>query len=128
MELLEKIKYLIPTITNDCGKIIRKYYRNNPHIELKEDSTPVTLADKETEKFIRTIIQKEFPTHTIHGEEYGKLNNDSEYKWVIDPIDGTKSFLSGTPLFGMLLSFLKKNIPLIGVIYNPITNDLLIGE
>jgi len=97
-------------------------------VESKPDFSPVTIADKLAEEKMREIIVKEFPSHGIIGEEFGSDNSDAEYVWVIDPIDGTKSFISGALGFGTLIALLKNGRPIIGVINHPILNELLVGD
>jgi myo-inositol-1(or 4)-monophosphatase len=128
MEIIEEAKKLIPQLTETCGEIVRKYYRKNPDVELKGDMSPVTQADREVEQYLRETIGEKFPDHSILGEEYGETGGSSEYKWVVDPIDGTKSFISGVPLFGTLIALLKNDEPEIGVIYNPVSDELVIGD
>ncbi len=123
-EIVPFIKYL----SKESGKIIINYYRTPIKIDTKKDNTPVTIADKKTEEFLREEITKRFPGHGILGEEFGETNQDAEYKWVLDPIDGTKSFICGTPLFGTLIALLRNNKPVIGAINLPILNELLIGD
>jgi myo-inositol-1(or 4)-monophosphatase len=77
---------------------------------------------------MRELINKEFPMHGIIGEEFGNYNPDAEYVWVLDPIDGTKSFISGALSFGTLIALLKNGNPIIGVINHPILNEFLIGN
>ena len=77
---------------------------------------------------MRTSITKEFPDHGILGEEFGEINPEAEYKWVLDPIDGTKSFICGTPLFGTLISLLQSSNPVLGAINLPVLDELLIGD
>jgi myo-inositol-1(or 4)-monophosphatase len=97
-------------------------------VESKLDSSPVTIADKLAEEKMRKLINREFPDHGIIGEEFGKDNSDAEYVWVLDPIDGTKSFISGALTFGTLIALLKKGRPIIGVINHPILNEFLAGD
>lgn len=127
-EILEEAKKIIPSAVEKSGEIIKKYYRNNPDIELKDDFSPVTRADKEVERYLRKTISEKFPDHTVLGEEEGETGGGSEYKWIIDPIDGTKSFITGVPLFGTLIALLKNDQPELGVIYNPITEELVMGD
>ena len=103
------------------------YFRKNINIENKEDESPVTIADKETEEIIRDNIRKTFPDHGILGEEYESENLESEFIWVIDPIDGTKSYIAGHKDFGNLISLLHKNQPIIGIINCPAHNERWIG-
>lgn len=115
-------------LTRESGRILLNYFKKNLEVELKADATPVTDADRRAEERLRQLIEKEFPEHGIIGEEFGEKNATSEYVWLIDPLDGTKSFVSGVPLFGTLLALLKKGKPLIGVIANPILKTFLFGD
>ena len=98
-----------------------------PSVELKPDSSYVTDTDKDIERALRTLIQTQFPTHGILGEEYGAQNADAEYVWVLDPIDGTAAFVAGLPVFGTLIALLHEGVPVIGVIDHLMTNDRWVG-
>ena len=87
--------------------VIKPYFRTNIRVEQKSDQSPVTIADKNAEEIMRNEIEKEFPEHGIIGEEFGNHKEEAEYKWVLDPIDGTKSFICGIATFGTLISLLK---------------------
>jgi histidinol phosphatase-like enzyme (inositol monophosphatase family) len=87
----------------------------------------VTVADRETEQAIRRDIEKRFPTHGILGEEFGKTNAGSEFTWIVDPIDGTRSFICGVPLFGMLIGVLQGGEPVAGVIRMPALGESYAG-
>jgi len=115
-------------LADESGNIIRKYFRQKITIDNKADQSPVTIADKQAEERMRELIQKEFPDHGILGEEFGTLNEDSEYKWILDPIDGTKSFICGVVSFGTMIALTKNGLPILGVINQPILNELLIGD
>lgn len=104
-----------------------KYFRNNLDIEYKDDQSPVTRGDQETERLMRDMINADFPGHGIYGEEYGQENIDSDYVWILDPIDGTKSFITGNPMFGMLCGILHMNKPVLGMVQMPALNELFIG-
>lgn len=123
-----ELKKFITNLTDISGKNIRQYFRNSVNVEVKSDDSPVTIADKSTEEKLREIIMKEYPDHGILGEEFGKHNEGAEYQWVLDPIDGTKSFICGAVTFGTLIALMKNNEPIIGVIHQPILNELLIGD
>lgn len=110
------------------GKIIKQYFRTEISIDSKSDFSPVTIADKKSEEIMREEILKHFPDHGIIGEEFGNQNNDAEYVWVLDPIDGTKSFICGAFSFGTLIGLLKNNQPVLGVINQPILNEFMIGD
>ena len=109
------------------GDIITRYFRSGVAVESKADDSPVTIADKQAEEVMREMIMKAYPTHGIIGEEFGLHNADAEYQWVLDPIDGTKSFVSGTFLFGTLIGLMKDGKPIVGAIHHPVTAHLLIG-
>lgn len=109
------------------GEVIRRYYRQDIEIEAKSDSTPVTLADKEVEKNIRAIIRNKYPDHGIIGEEFEPHQPDAEYKWLIDPIDGTKSFIIGRPIFGTLITLVHKEEPILGIIDQPVLGERWTG-
>ncbi len=109
------------------SKIAKKYFRL-PNGEIaKDDDTPVTKADREIEKMMRAEIQKEFPTHGIIGEEFGTQNPDADFVWVLDPIDGTSSFITGKPIFGTLIALSYKKKPILGLMNQPITTERWIG-
>lgn len=100
--------------------ISRYYHQRNFSVEQKSNNTPVTAADKEAERVMRDLINKRFPGHGIVGEEYGNENEQAEYVWVLDPIDGTIAFIHGVPLFVTLIALLKNGQPILGAINQPI--------
>lgn len=95
------------------------FQRQNLNVEVKEDQSPVTVADRETEQFLRDRILQEFPEDGILGEEFPSLHGTSPFRWILDPIDGTKSFVCGVPLYGTLLGITCHGEPRIGVIELP---------
>ena len=107
--------------------IIRHYYRTGYDVDIKSDESPVTIADRRAEQIMRELIAREYPDHGILGEEYGEHLPGARYRWVLDPIDGTKAFVSGTYLFGTLIALLKDGRPALGVINQPIIGDFLVG-
>jgi myo-inositol-1(or 4)-monophosphatase len=125
---MELYNSFIKKLSSESADIIMRYFRENPHTEYKEDVTPVTIADREAELHLRKVIMETYPAHGILGEEFPEHNPDAEYKWVLDPIDGTKSFISGTELFGTLIALLHKGQPIISAINFPALNKLLIGD
>jgi myo-inositol-1(or 4)-monophosphatase len=125
---LNEFQDFIKTLAEESAKVIRPYFRSKISIEQKSDLSPVTIADKKAEETLRNLIQKEFPEHGIIGEEFGEENIDAEYVWVLDPIDGTKSFICGALSFGTLIALLHNNKPVLGVINHPILNEFLIGD
>jgi myo-inositol-1(or 4)-monophosphatase len=117
-ENLELLKIALKT-AELAEENILKFYQNDVGVEWKADKTPVTIADKGTEELARKFWAKETPGFGVIGEEFGIESPDAEYQWVIDPIDGTKSFIHGVPLFGTLIGLWHKNVPIASVIRLP---------
>ncbi len=110
-------------LADASGNVIRKYFRADFTVEDKPDSSPVTVADRLAETVLREMITEKYPEHDILGEEHGYQNTGSRWKWVIDPIDGTRSFVAGMPIFGTLISLLEHNVPYLGIIDMPILRE-----
>jgi histidinol-phosphatase len=109
-------------------KVIKKYYSKDIRFTLKSDQSPVTIADKEAEEVIKTVITKAFPEHTFLGEEFGTSNVNSEYLWIIDPIDGTKHYTRQIPLFATQLALMKGDKIILGISNAPGMNELIYAE
>lgn len=111
------------------GEVILPYFGQlDLGVELKSDASPVTLADRGAEKVMRELIERRFPTHGIIGEEYGNVREEAEFVWVLDPIDGTRSFISAVPLFVTLIGLLHQGRPVLGAIHQPVLRQLMIGD
>ena len=110
------------------SEVIRKYFRQDFGEIKKNDQSPVTIADKEAEEVMRNAIIKQFPNHGIVGEEFGNINPDAKYQWVLDPIDGTVSFVIGRPIFGTLIALCFEGKPILGIINQPINNERWVGS
>jgi len=95
--------------------VIRRYYEQNIQVQIKEDRTPVTVADVETEHAIKAVIHAAFPDHGFFGEETGKTNPEAEYTWLVDPIDGTKAFVREYPMFSTQIALMKGDELILGV-------------
>lgn len=110
----------------EAGRFIQRGYRDLNKIQIHEKGRGdfVSAIDQQSEQIIRQILAEKYPDHAILGEEFGAVNNDSEYQWVIDPLDGTANFIHGLPHFSISIGLLKKGNPEIGLVYNPITNEL----
>ena len=117
----------ILSLTQQAEQIPKRYFRKGVTIDHKQDETPVTIADRATEEFIRAGLAEHFPDHEIFGEEFGMTKGDSAYQWVIDPIDGTRAFISGMPLYGMLIALLKHGVPQLGVLRMPELGEVYTG-
>ncbi|SIQ01181.1 histidinol-phosphatase, inositol monophosphatase family [Alkalispirochaeta americana] len=101
------------------------FARRDLAVEQKSDDSPVTIADKATEEAIREEISRRFPDHAILGEEQGGTMGGQGFQWVIDPIDGTKTFIRGVPLYTTLIALLREGEPVVGVIYAPATGEMV---
>lgn len=116
-------------LTQTSGAVIRPLFGDHDvTVDLKADLTPVTAADRGAEEALRRKIEARFPQHGIIGEEFGTVRGDAEYVWVLDPIDGTKSFATACPLFGTLIALLQRGQPVLGAIHQPVLGQLLIGD
>ena len=107
--------------------VIRPYFRADLHTEQKPDESPVTLADRQAERVMRGVLAEAHPSHGIHGEEFGLENPGASYRWVLDPIDGTRAFITGRPVFGTLIALLQDGVPVLGVIDQCITGERWVG-
>ncbi|MBE7635438.1 histidinol-phosphatase [Sneathiella sp. P13V-1] len=114
-------------LADAAGEVIRPLFRQKLDIISKDDMSPVTIADRNAELAMRKIIEAEFPEHGIYGEEHGQVRTDADYVWVLDPIDGTHSFVSGLPTFATLIGLTYKGKPVMGVMDQPISNERWVG-
>lgn len=110
-------------IARKGGEHTLKYFKKSVDVERKSDDSPVTVADRESESIMREVIEAQFPDHGIIGEEHGRTNEQGAVQWILDPIDGTKSFIHGIPLYTTLIGVLVDNEPVIGVIYAPALDE-----
>ena len=124
---LDRFLALASELADAAGAEIRPHFRQRLAVEDKPDLTPVTAADRAAELAMRRLIENSFPDHGIVGEEFGRVREDAEFVWVLDPIDGTKSFISGVPLFGTLIALTHGGHPILGVIDQPISRERWIG-
>ena len=118
---------LAEALADAAGAIIRGHFRQPITVDEKSDQTPVTIADRAAEAAMRALIEQRFPEHGIIGEEHGSTRAEAEHVWVLDPIDGTKSFISGIPLFGTLIALTRRGRPVLGVIDQPILRERWLG-
>ncbi len=108
-----------------AGKRTLAYFNADVEVETKADHTPVTRADREAEELIRRRIEKTYPEHAVLGEEFGDKKGRAPYRWIIDPIDGTKSFIHGVPLYAVLIGVEAQGQPAVGVIYIPALDQMV---
>ena len=109
------------------GAVIRRYYRAEVDEDDKDDGSPVTLADREAEAVMRDLLAARAPDHGVVGEELGRQREEAELTWVLDPIDGTRAFITGKPLFTTLIGLLFRGQPVLGLIDQPVVGDRWVG-
>jgi histidinol phosphatase-like enzyme (inositol monophosphatase family) len=114
-------------LADAAGAAIRPFFRKPFAMEAKADLSPVTEADRAAEAAMRAILHAERPDDGVIGEEYGSDRPDAERVWVLDPIDGTRSFVAGRPIFGTLVAMLKRGKPVLGMIDQPISGERWLG-
>ncbi|MEM7780325.1 MAG: histidinol-phosphatase [Pseudomonadota bacterium] len=115
-------------LADEAGSVIRPLFRSDFEAETKADSSAVTEADRSAEAVIRKIIEEERPDDGIIGEEYGTHNEGAGRQWVLDPIDGTQSFVAGRPIFGTLIALMQDGWPVLGIIDQPILRERWVGR
>jgi len=123
---------LIHRLADLSGDIALRHFRTSFAIDAKADASPVTIADRDAEEAMRVAIRKSFPDHGIIGEEHGREQTDAEWLWILDPIDGTASFINGVPLFGTLIGLWRRTghgtaKPWLGCINHPAMKDRWLG-
>ena len=120
-------------LAETARKEILPYWRRPIEVESKMEDhravaeSPVTIADRNAERAMRKLIEERYPDHGIYGEEFGSVREDAEFCWVLDPIDGTKSFITGKPLFGTLIGLCHRGLPTIGVIDQCVLKERWVG-
>lgn len=114
-------------MADEAGTIITQYFRSSFTVDHKDDDTPVTIADRAVEQKLRAIVEEHRPEDGILGEEFGIKQGQNQYRWVFDPIDGTKSFVIGRPSFGTLIALCENDVPVLGVIDQPIMGERWVG-
>jgi myo-inositol-1(or 4)-monophosphatase len=120
----------VDRLASASGDTILPFFRTALSIENKKTGgfDPVTAADRAAENAMRTLIREAFPEHGIHGEEYGSERADAEYVWVLDPIDGTKSFIAGMVAWGTLIGLMRFGEPVFGMMHQPFTRERFSGD
>lgn len=127
MDGIDPFLALAKELADAAGAAVRPLFRTPLVVDEKEDRSPVTIADRAAEKAMIAKIAARFPEHGILGEELGRTRADAEFVWVLDPIDGTKSFISGIPLFGTLIALCRNGRPILGLIDQPILRERWVG-
>ncbi|GAN61204.1 histidinol-phosphatase [Acetobacter cibinongensis] len=118
----------VATMMADAARcVIRPWFRAPLAVVDKEDQSPVTLADRTAERVMRAILAERLPEHGIFGEEFGIQNEQSRYRWLLDPVDGTRAFVTGRPTFGTLIALLEDGVPVLGIIDQAVTQERWVG-
>jgi inositol-phosphate phosphatase/L-galactose 1-phosphate phosphatase/histidinol-phosphatase len=107
--------------------IVARHFRTPVAVDDKTDLSPVTIADREAETAMRALLDEQVPTHGVFGEEHGAVRTEAEFVWVLDPIDGTRAFITGLPIFGTLIALLRNGSPVLGIIDQPILGERWLG-
>jgi inositol-phosphate phosphatase / L-galactose 1-phosphate phosphatase / histidinol-phosphatase len=118
---------LAGALADAAAAAIRPFFRQPFQMEAKGDASPVTEADRAAEAAMRGLLAQHRPGDGIIGEEYGVERADAARVWVLDPIDGTRSFVAGRPIFGTLTALLEEGVPVLGIIHQPISGERWIG-
>lgn len=129
-ELESLVEFAVKT-AQGTSDIALKYFRTDLDVENKQTGgqfDPVTLADKEVEAFIRSRIGDEYPDHSVIGEEEGETSGNSDYRWFIDPIDGTRGFVAGSPMWGTLLGLMQGDKSIAGLMHQPFIGETFVGS
>lgn len=109
----------------EAGALTLRYYGGLVDADDKSDGSPVTIADRKAEQLIRKRVGKRYPEHAVLGEEYGESNAGARVRWILDPIDGTRSFMHGVPLYGVLIGIEAEGEPIVGVTYFPPLDEMV---
>jgi histidinol phosphatase-like enzyme (inositol monophosphatase family) len=126
-ETLGALRDFAADLAWQAGKLTLRYFQTAITPELKSDHSPVTVADRESERLMRTLIEASYPDHSILGEEEGETRPGASYKWILDPIDGTRSFVRGVPLYAVLVGLERDGQMIVGVINCPAVGDFLVA-
>ena len=117
------------TLADAARTVARREFRASGEVQYKADGSPVTRADREVEETVTELIRRRFPLHAVLGEEFGSTGEvDARWRWALDPIDGTKNFVTGRPLFGTLIAFLDGERPILGIIEAPALGERYVGS
>jgi myo-inositol-1(or 4)-monophosphatase len=124
---LDRLIAAAEAVADVAGVVVRPFFRAGFAIDTKADRSPVTIADRSAELAMRAVLAERFPEHGVLGEEFGLDRPQARLRWVLDPIDGTRAFVSGRPTFGTLIALLDGERPIVGVIDQPVTRERWIG-
>jgi histidinol phosphatase-like enzyme (inositol monophosphatase family) len=126
-ETLRELRDFAADLAWQAGKLTLHYFQTGLTPDLKADQTPVTVADRASERLLRELIEARYPAHSILGEEEGETRPGASYRWILDPIDGTKTFVRGVPLYAVLVGLERDGEPIVGAINLPVLDELLVA-
>lgn len=106
-----------------AGRVTLAHFQTGVAADRKSDGSPVTIADRDAERLVRALVAQRFPDHAVIGEEFGDAGSDASHCWIVDPIDGTQSFIRGVPFYGVLLALAIDGDPVVGVAHFPALNE-----
>src|SRR6202044_3035534 len=124
---LDRFRAAAEAAADVAGAVVRPFFRAGFAIDTKSDRSPVTIADRSAEQAMRAVLDERFPDHGVLGEEFGLDRPEAELRWVLDPIDGTRAFITGRPTFGTLVALFREGRPIVGIIDQPVTGERWIG-
>src|SRR5437867_13126284 len=126
-ESLRDLREFAADLAWQAGKLTLRYFQTDFTTEFKDDQSPVTIADRQAERLMREMIEARYPRHSILGEEEGETRAGATYRWIIDPIDGTKTFVRGVPLYAVLVGLERDGQVIVGAINIPALGDFLVA-
>jgi histidinol-phosphatase len=126
-ETLRELRDFAADLAWQAGKLTLHYFQTDIRPDLKADASPVTIADRASERLMRELIETRYPKHSILGEEEGESRPGATYRWILDPIDGTKTFVRGVPLYAVLVGLEREGEPIVGAINMPALGELLVA-
>ncbi len=124
-ETLDALRAFASELAWLAGRVTLRYFQTGVVPDTKADDTPVTVADREAERLMRELITARYPHHSILGEEEGETNPGASHRWILDPIDGTKAFIYGVPLYGVLVGLEREGLPVVGAVNLPALGEFL---
>ena len=126
-ETLHELRDFAAELAWQAGKLTLRYYQTDVVTDFKDDNSPVTVADRGAERLMRELIEKRYPNHSILGEEEGETRPGAAYRWILDQIDGTKTFVCGVPLYAVLVGLEREGEPIVGAVNIPAMGELLVA-
>lgn len=124
-EDLHSLREFATELAWQAGRVTMRYFQTGVTADLKSDDSPVTIADRQSERLMREMIEERYPHHSILGEEEGETRPGASFRWILDPIDGTKSFVAGVPMYAVLVGLEREGVPVVGAVAIPPSGEML---